>query len=198
MLNLATKIGLSSDLISQLKSTDKNSIDLLSDKCISKGFEVLKKEGDIMRLAVILNLAVQVKERYINLGIDEEIYYDTMSDIRIWCQHNGNKGLKNYRWLKNHVSFELFRIGRLQFQLYESKNKALLYNKLPFKYGDKLIYIHIYLKVKSLKRTNALLQLKRQVIFSISIFRIINMIIIFAKAGYFLKAIKILWLKAAI
>ena len=35
-----------------------------------------------------------------NAGISEKIYYDTMSDIKIWCKRNGNKGLKNYRWLK--------------------------------------------------------------------------------------------------
>ena len=41
------------------------------------------------------------------------------------------------------MSFELFRLGRLQFQIYECKNKTLIYNRLPFDYGEKLIYVHI-------------------------------------------------------
>lgn len=94
-------------------------------------------------LAVILKLACDVREKYKAAGIDDKIYYDTMSDIKIWCQRNNNKGLKNYNWLKNHVSFELFRLGRLQFQLYECKNKTLFYDKLPFSYGAKLLYVHI-------------------------------------------------------
>lgn len=143
MVELATKINLSKELIEKLEALNCIKIERLSDKCIQKGFNVLEKHNYIMRLAVILTLAVRVKEKYDNAGISEKIYYDTMSDIKIWCEHNGNRGLKNYGWLKNHVSFELFRIGRLQFQLYECKNKTLLYNKLPFSYGEKLIYIHI-------------------------------------------------------
>ncbi len=143
MLKLAEKINLDRVLTEKLKSLDKEKINNIAEGCLNKGFHILKKENDLMRLAVILNLAVKVKDKYDLADIDEKIYYDTMSDIRIWCENNGNKGLKNYGWLKNHVSFEIFRIGRLQFQLYECKNKTLIYNKLPFDYGTKLIYIHI-------------------------------------------------------
>src|SRR5699024_7805843 len=71
------------------------------------------------------------------------IFYDTMDDIRIWCENNNNKGLKNYRWLKNHVSLELFKIGRLQYQFYTCKSRFLKYSLLPFDYGEKVIYVHI-------------------------------------------------------
>lgn len=143
MLILAKKIGLSSELIEKLKSVDCEKIKRTAQKCLSDGFYVLEKNDHIMRLAVMLELAVRVKEKYTEAGIGENVYYDTMSDIRIWCEENGDKGLKNYGWIKNHVCFELFRLGRLQFQLYECKNKTLLYSKLPFKYGEKLVYIHI-------------------------------------------------------
>ena len=66
-----------------------------------------------------------------------------MSDIKIWCENNRNKGLKNYGWLSNHVRCELFRLGRLQFQLYPCKNRTLIYKKLPFDYGESLVYVHI-------------------------------------------------------
>ncbi|MDE5995558.1 MAG: amidohydrolase, partial [Eubacterium sp.] len=64
-------------------------------------------------------------------------------DIRIWCENNDNIGLKEYNWIKNHLAFELFKIGRLQFQLFKCNNPTLNYKKLPIKYGDKAVYIHI-------------------------------------------------------
>ena len=146
MIRLAEKIGLEESVITQLKvicENKENIISALSDMCINKGFHMLKGKSPMTALAVILKLAVDVKDKYDKAGIDEKIYYDTMSDIKIWCEKTGNKGLKEYMWLKNHVKFELFRLGRLQFQIYECKNKTLLYNKLPFSYGDKLIYVHI-------------------------------------------------------
>lgn len=140
MIDLAKKLRLSPKLINGLEKVDSVRVAILSEKCLSKGFYVLRRHSELMRLAVILRLAVRVKEKYDELGIDEKVYYDTMSDIRLWCTE---KGVRNYGWLKNHVTFELFRLGRLQFQFYECKTKALLYNKLPFKGGEKLIYIHI-------------------------------------------------------
>lgn len=146
MIELAKKIGLHESVIAELEiliRNKKNSIDTIADRCMTKGFHILRKESPMIVLAVILRLAFDVKAKYDQAGIDEKIYYDTMSDIKIWCEKIGNKGIKEYGWLKNHVKFELFRLGRLQFQLYECKNNALLYNKLPFRYGDNLIYVHI-------------------------------------------------------
>lgn len=146
MLELAKKIELTPEVICELEKliADKEeNIKRLAEKCIKKGFHCLAGKKPMLILAVILKLACDVKEKYIAAGIDDKIYYDTMSDIKIWCQRNNNKGLKNYGWLKNHVCFELFRLGRLQFQLYECKNKTLFYDKLPFSYGAKLLYVHI-------------------------------------------------------
>ncbi len=146
MIELAEKLGLSADIIEKLERllyNESEKVNKYAEKCISSGFHHLKGKSYMFNLAVILKLAVDVKMQYIEKGIDEKIYYDTMSDIKIWCDKTGGKGLKNYGWLKNHVSLELFRLGRLQFQLYECKNKTLLYSKFPFDYGEKLIYVHI-------------------------------------------------------
>ena len=146
MLALAEKIGLHESVISEtekLMRDKKEVIDSLAEKCMAKGFHILKGKSPMTALAVILKLAVDVKAEYDKAGIDEKIYYDTMSDIKIWCEKTGNKGIGEYIWLRNHVKFELFRLGRLQFQLCECKNKTLLYNKLPFNYGDNLINVHI-------------------------------------------------------
>ena len=146
MIELATKLGFSACVLEKLSVLilqKGEKIDECAERCISSGFHHLKTKAPLFRLAVILNLACRVKKKYDMAGIDEKIYYDTMSDIKIWSDKCREGGLENYGWLKNHVSFELFRLGRLQFQLYECKNKTLLYNKLPFTYGDRLIYVHI-------------------------------------------------------
>lgn len=146
MINLAKEIGLDSALVSRLSSLtqkEKAKTEALTAKCLAGSFGCLQRENHIIRLAVILCCAVKAREEYCEKGIPDSVFLDTMSDIKIWCENNGNKGLKNFGWLKNHVKLELFRLGRLQFQLYECRNKTLLYNKLPFDYGEKLIYVHI-------------------------------------------------------
>lgn len=146
MIKLAEKLEISPKVIESLNlliNKDKAKIYNCAEMCKSKGFHLLKGKNKMFILAVILKLAVDIKARYDEAGIDESIYYDTMSDIKIWCEKEGEKGLANYDWLKNHVSFNLFRLGRLQFQIYKCNNKTLLYNKLPFEYGSNLIYIHI-------------------------------------------------------
>ena len=143
---LIDKIDISDEL--KLKVTDlvrENEVGILrlSKKFYCRKPNCLKFKDDLTRLAVVLAAAEKTLIKYKELGIEEKIFFDTMDDIRIWCENNSDKGLSNYRWIKNHIYCELFKIGRLQFQLYKCKNKTLNYKKLPFKYGEKLIYVHI-------------------------------------------------------
>lgn len=145
IIHYAEKIGLDKSLISRLNGIVKNNekrIKRLSEMLIN-GRDSLSKENDIIRLAVVLNCLSYTKKIYDSHGIDDNIFWDTAGDIKIWCENNQNKGLKNYRWLSNHIKGELFRIGRLQFQIYTCCNNALDYAKLPFDCGEKVIYIHI-------------------------------------------------------
>ncbi|MGL4737270.1 MAG: acyltransferase domain-containing protein [Cellulosilyticaceae bacterium] len=70
--------------------------------------------------AIYLQLAAETYEVYLAQGIAEQIYWDTMSDLKIWaqnCYHTfGVWGIAEYGWLTNHINRELFRLGRLQFQ----------------------------------------------------------------------------------
>ena len=105
MTNLAKELKLNPQLIEKIVSFSEKEMKRVlscSDKCEKGNFSCLKKENDLIRLAVILKLALKAKERYLTAGISDEIYYATMSDIRIWCENNGNKGLRNFGWLKNH------------------------------------------------------------------------------------------------
>ncbi|MEE1185795.1 MAG: Gfo/Idh/MocA family oxidoreductase [Acutalibacteraceae bacterium] len=141
--DLAKELKITDDLIFKVYDINTDKIENLSNDCEMKSFECLHDENDITRLAVILNLANRVKVQYANHNIADKVFYDTMSDIKIWCANNGNKGLKNYNWLKNHVTFNLFKIGRLQYQFFKLDNPTLNYELLPVNRDEKVIYIHI-------------------------------------------------------
>lgn len=64
--------------------------------------------------------------------------------IKIWCEKNGNKGLKNFGWLKNHVSFSLFKLGRLQYQLaYNHYELTMKRSGLDINEGEGVVFVHI-------------------------------------------------------
>lgn len=75
MIILAEKIGLEESVITQLKviyENKENIISALSDMCMNKGFHILKGKSPMTALAVILKLAVDVKDKYDKAGIDEK------------------------------------------------------------------------------------------------------------------------------
>lgn len=121
------------------KNEDK--ICMLADELLGGNGRQLKHCDDLVRLAVVIRAAEKTFLKYKAAGIDEHIFYNTFDDIRIWCEENENRGLKNYGWLKNHVRFELFKIGRLQYQLFTVGIAA--HPDAPFKKGDRLLYVHI-------------------------------------------------------
>ena len=146
-LDLIEKMNLSEGLkenLLALYQSDEKQIKKLTDQCKkSETFSCLRWKSDIMRLAVCMEYAEYTKEEYLEKGIPLSVFYDTMADIKIWCENNHNKGLKNYRWIENHLNCNLFRIGRLQFQMFRCKLKTLRYDRLPFDYNEQMIYIHI-------------------------------------------------------
>lgn len=146
MTDLINNINLDENLKSKVTDLFRNEETVvlsLAGKCSKGRFSCLKNKNDLMRLAVILECAEKTRAFYNKKGISEKILADTLDDIRIWCENNDNKGLENYNWIKNHINGELFRIGRLQYQMFKCKNRTLHYSKLPFRYGEKLIYVHI-------------------------------------------------------
>lgn len=140
ILNLDEKLK---NKVIDLVEKDKVKILSLANKCQKGNFNCLNAKNDLVKLAVVIKCLNHIKAQYEKLGIPDEIFYATMDDIRIWCENDSNKGLKNINWIKNHINCELFKIGRLQFQLHTCKNPTLKYKLLPFNYGEKVIYIHI-------------------------------------------------------
>lgn len=146
-LDLIEKMNLSEGLkenLLALYQSDEKQIKKLTDQCKkNENFSCLRWKSDIIRLAVCMEYAEYTKEEYLEKGIPLSVFYNTMADIKIWCENNHNKGLKNYRWIENHLNCNLFRIGRLQFQMFRCKLKTLRYDRLPFDYNEQMIYIHI-------------------------------------------------------
>lgn len=75
-------------------------------------------------LAASLALAERVYKKYREKGIPDGIYYGTMTDIAIWTdtlkREESIDGLKNIGWIYNILDFKMFRVGRMQYQLYKS------------------------------------------------------------------------------
>ena len=146
MLEFIDKINLDEKLkekVIDLAQKDRVNVLSLADKCNRGNFDCLIGKNDLLKLAVIIECAKGTKNKYEALGIDEEVLFATLDDIRIWCENNGNNGLKNTGWIKNHINAELFKIGRLQFQFFTCNNKLLDYSRFPFDCGEKVIYVHI-------------------------------------------------------
>lgn len=77
-------------------------------------------EGAMLAAVVYVGGIPQLWERYLARGIAAEILIDTVQDIVIWMEthrkRHGSWGLSELGWLHSHLTGELFRIGRLQFQ----------------------------------------------------------------------------------
>lgn len=144
---LANKINLNSELKNKVLSlVERDRAKLISSckKADNDNFKSVFAKNDMIKLAVALLYSVEFTyPKYQKAVISDEIYFETMKDIAVWCENNNNKGLKNLPWIKNHLNFELFKLGRLQFQIYKCDNRTLNYDLLPFNFGENLIYVHI-------------------------------------------------------
>lgn len=85
-------------------------------------YEAIKQQSGYRQflLYFFVRLAVDAYEEYKLREIADSVYWDTFSDIAIWCRtcerNFGESGINEYGWLKEHVQLRLFKLGRLQFQ----------------------------------------------------------------------------------
>lgn len=63
-------------------------------------FGYLDHCNDLTRLAVVLAMLPDTHEKYRQLGIEDTVFAETMSDIGIWCANCGGGGLHNVHWIK--------------------------------------------------------------------------------------------------
>ncbi|GGH39369.1 acyltransferase domain-containing protein [Paenibacillus segetis] len=85
-------------------------------------FDAVKQSSNYRQLFLYLyvRFAIDAYEEYVIRGIEEQIYFDTFSDIGLWCSNCkrdfGEYGIQEYDWLSEHIQLRLFKLGRLQFQ----------------------------------------------------------------------------------
>ncbi len=145
-LNLIQKYNIEDNIMNKaVACIHKNETGVLrlSEKFFNKKTSCLRFKSDTVRLAAALCASEKTYEAYKKMGIDDEIFFDTMHDIAVWCENNANKGLKNYNWIVNHICLELFKIGRLQFQIFKFPYVIYNYNKTPIKFRENVIAVHI-------------------------------------------------------
>ncbi|MCI8595548.1 MAG: DUF5596 domain-containing protein [Clostridia bacterium] len=132
-------------LLNKLESLDSKSLNTATrlGKMLAKDKTISAKHSKLIKLAAALKGAEETLLNYENKGISEEIFAATIDDIRIWCENCNNVGLNNIEWIKNHIAFKLFKIGRLQYQFFTYDNPQSDNLRLPFSDGEKLVFIHI-------------------------------------------------------
>lgn len=103
--------------------------DLASMESLEKAKSRIHVEGsdNYRHLVLVLAGMLHSYDEYLERGIDREIYIDTMSDALVWAELyrrlERSIGLRETGWLLLHARLELFRLGRLQFQLDETPSE---------------------------------------------------------------------------
>lgn len=156
-LNINSNMAILSRICNNLVVTDKvqeycmrNYVKIFKykNKLICGKWLELMKKAPIFRLSVVAMCLKETLNRYGIMGIEESIYYDTFDDLRIWIQDcmdtTGEIGLQELNWIRLHVNLEIFKLGRLQFQLskyyfspiYKDNGKSI-------RFGQKCLNMHI-------------------------------------------------------
>ncbi len=116
--------------------------------CRKNRWEPFLKQKPLVKLCLVYAFLPTVFDRYREKSIPENIFWDTMSDIKIWIidhrTRTGDDGLFELHWIMHHMNMNIFKIGRLQYQ------KLFWYFKTPYSndgvkigFGDKIINVHI-------------------------------------------------------
>ncbi len=171
LTDFSRRIGLPAQCIAEiteLYEKEKKHIDRLSKKKFTAAScgrillteRLLKGErAYACLLAAVILKAEEVLGLYRKKGISEEIFYSTMTDIRIWSENfrekRGTVGIDNLLWIQNHLSCKLFRLGRLQFQPFPfylpPYVKGEKRKSADLKIGERVLNVHIPQGEKLLK-----------------------------------------------
>lgn len=114
----------------------------------SEFFEEVKQKEHFRQIFLYLYLrfALDAHADYQRLGIGDAVYFDTFGDITIWAgnciRDYGEAGLNQYNWLSLHVRLELFRLGRLQFQMVRAQEDFKIKDHAVRK-GEPYLEMHI-------------------------------------------------------
>lgn len=130
------------------KEFDKEFYDILEstelDATLNADTYDINESDGKKNLLMYLYFTEELHKKYVDKGIPEEIFYDTIEDIvrwtKTWTDLNGELSVNQLDWLRWHYRFKLFKIGRLQYLM---TNAVEDYAQFGIKKGDPLLDIHI-------------------------------------------------------
>jgi|LSQX01.3.fsa_nt_gb hypothetical protein len=127
---------------SELKNLDVKVFEKVNDENIVGYFQ--EENECIYNLFYFLSRCNYLEAKYEKFAIPYDILIDTLNDIVIWTENyfseTGRLGLRETNWLINHIKFNIFRLGRLQFQFGVAKHDFIEYN---LKEGMPILAVHI-------------------------------------------------------
>lgn len=92
-------------------------------------------DNGIKMLACQLSVAVENYEKYVELGIPEEIYVATMKCFsRFVCEHQVSHGYYAFDrgfWTPRQISLYLFRIGELEYERVVENGRKIIHIHIP-------------------------------------------------------------------
>ncbi len=125
----------------------------------NENFEFSKMLEDIKELAqsadiceytaymlLFICMAPKLHERYIQKGIDDKIFYDTMSDLTYKLEEcrlvRGKTGTFVPSWYKGFFEMKIFALGRLQFEINHTWFNCMV-DGVHIPKGTKVLSVHI-------------------------------------------------------
>ncbi len=130
----------------------KENASLSNMKPFVKALKNDREKGASVCLAAALLISEDAYKQYKKLGISDEVFYDTFSDISVWVntakREENTDGLLEVWWIRHILYLNMFKLGRMQYQFYKtdyilSGLSPLQALKAPIKNKSRVLNIHI-------------------------------------------------------
>lgn len=103
-----------------------------------------KKNSPQKNLLACLYFCENLQKRYEEKGIEKSILMDSLQDLVLWNKSyydvHGDIGLTEFLWVARTFLMKIFRLGRLQFSMFQS---GFDIEELNVKIGDPILEVHI-------------------------------------------------------
>lgn len=130
----------------------KENASLNNMKPFVKALKKDREKGACVCLAAALLISEDAYAQYKRLGIPDNVFYDTFSDISVWVntakREENIDGLLEVWWIRHILYLNIFKLGRMQYQFYKtdyisSGLSPLQALKAPIKNKSRVLNIHI-------------------------------------------------------
>ena len=132
-------------------SVERKAFGIAADMAL-KSLKKDREKGAPVCLAAALLISEDAYKQYKKLGIPDEVFYDTFSDISVWVntakREENIDGLLEVWWIRHILYLNMFKLGRMQYQFYKtdyilSGLSPLQALKAPIKNKSRVLNIHI-------------------------------------------------------